>query len=240
MQSEYDERSTFDLLSWPHCTACSPSSGSPAGECVWTRVCRRGSEAAQVNEQAVLYALSTLAQTCAALAALVGALGIYAIQVLKDRHAVVERQIRSLLAGHPVPLDWASAITTDEAVRRARELVAHPEGQAQVEVVPQMQQALVEWDQFDPDQRRSKRLLGLFVGWNLFVIALSLVGFMFVPRLACRWWASASLWVVAIGTAVATGAMLAEAHGSLARRLRKWRLGNRLLSWLEEGHHDAG
>lgn len=103
-----------------------------------------------------------------------------------------------------------------------------------------MRRALVEWDSFDRDQRRSKRLLGLFVSWNLFVIVLSLVGFTFVSKLTCRWWASAGLWVVAIGTAVATGAMLAEAHGSLARRLTKWSLGRWLLSLLEEGHHDAG
>ena len=205
-----------------------------------TRASRRESEAAQVNEQAVLYALSTLAQACAALAALVGALGIYAIQVLKERHAVVERQIRSLLAGNPVPLDWVYNITTDEAIRRARELEAHPEGQVQVNVAPQMRVALVEWDRFDRDQRRSKRLLGAFVFWNLWVIFVSLGGFTIVPVLMFRWWVSTALWVVAIGTAVATAAMLAEAHGSLARRLRRSSLGRRLLSCLEEGHHDAG
>jgi hypothetical protein len=187
-----------------------------------------------VNEQAVLYALSTLAQTCAALAALVGALGIYVVQGLKERHAAAEREIRSLLPPNRVAKDWAFGIPTDEAIRVARDVAAHPK-EAEKPLALQLEQALVEWDSFDRNQRRGKRLLGLFVSWNLLVILLSLGGFTFISKLTCRWWASAGLWVVAIGTAIATGAMLAEANGSLARRLTKRSLGRRLLSWLEEG-----
>ena len=42
----------------------------------------------------MLYALSTLAQTCAALAAFVGAVGIFRLQVLRDRYAALEREVR--------------------------------------------------------------------------------------------------------------------------------------------------
>ncbi len=38
-----------------------------------------------MNDQAVFYPLSTLAQTCAALAAFVGAVGVYRLQSLKDK-----------------------------------------------------------------------------------------------------------------------------------------------------------
>jgi len=45
----------------------------------------------------VLYALTTIAQTCAALAALVGALALYRLQAMRDAHNAQERVIRELL-----------------------------------------------------------------------------------------------------------------------------------------------
>ncbi len=43
----------------------------------------------------ILYVLSTLAQTCAALAAFVGAVGIFRLQVLRERYAALEREVRA-------------------------------------------------------------------------------------------------------------------------------------------------
>jgi hypothetical protein len=50
-----------------------------------------------VNENAVLYALSTLAQTCAALAAFVGAIGLFLLQSLREQQRVAERALRGSL-----------------------------------------------------------------------------------------------------------------------------------------------
>ena len=50
---------------------------------------------------AVLYALSTIAQTCAALAALVGALALYKLQVMRNTHAENERALRPVTAAAP-------------------------------------------------------------------------------------------------------------------------------------------
>ena len=46
----------------------------------------------------LLYALSTLAQTCAALAAFVGAVGIYRLQLLQASRNTIERNVRGLAA----------------------------------------------------------------------------------------------------------------------------------------------
>ena len=44
-----------------------------------------------MGETTVLYALTTLAQSCAALAAFVGALGVFRIQMLRDQKRDAER-----------------------------------------------------------------------------------------------------------------------------------------------------
>lgn len=47
-----------------------------------------------MSETVLLYALSTLAQTCAALAAFIGAIGLYRLQSLKDRRTGFFNEIR--------------------------------------------------------------------------------------------------------------------------------------------------
>ncbi len=48
-----------------------------------------------MNETAVLYTLTTLAQSCAALAAFVGAVGVFRIQLLRDQRHNAERELRT-------------------------------------------------------------------------------------------------------------------------------------------------
>ena len=60
---------------------------------------------------AVFYALSTLAQTCAALAALVGALALYKLQSMREGRAATERNLRELM----VPL--SSAVESPHSTR---------------------------------------------------------------------------------------------------------------------------
>ena len=60
----------------------------------------------------LLYALSTLAQTCAALAAFIGAIGLYQIQALRNRHLSAFHDI-SATQGHPT-------MSSDDLLRKAR------------------------------------------------------------------------------------------------------------------------
>jgi hypothetical protein len=139
-------------------------------------------------ETTILYALSTLAQTCAALAAFVGAVGLYRLQSLRDRRRDLLRDIEGNL-GH---LPTTEEVLLDEARRQA------PDRRL---LTPLLQEA----EQMPHRLRQSRRSLVAFEGWNLLVIFAALVGFNHVTALAaCRWtlWA---LWPVALGTVAVTG-----------------------------------
>ena len=181
-----------------------------------------------MNEQAVLYALSTPAQTCAALAALVGALGLYRAQASRTEQVQTEATIRHLLVSSGVPAGEATLLPTENATNRARTIAA-----AQPQNLD-LAAAVNKWDRYDPSFRPSNRLLILFGAWNLGVILLSLGGFTVVPALTGRVWASALLWGLAIGTVITTGAMLLEANDSLSKWLATKRLA-RVVHWLERG-----
>lgn len=152
----------------------------------------------------ILYAMSTLAQTCAALAAFVGAIGLYRLQMLKERRAETERTIRRLLMPRHVSLDWAFALPEEEVVGRARRVV-EANDQADRPFIPRLQELLSQWDAFPRQYQRRSRSLVIFVGWNLLAIFLSLVGFTFVPNLVTNPLASFGLWALSVGTVVVTG-----------------------------------
>ncbi len=139
-----------------------------------------------MNGTAVLYALSTLAQTCAALAAFVGAVGLYRIQALKEKRRAMYDDIYAR-QGRP---STSSKVVLDEAVRRCAD-------------DPVMREYLDGYNAFDPAIRSSRKWLVVFEGWNLLVILFSLVGFAYVPWLVEV--GSLILWIAALGTVGVTG-----------------------------------
>jgi len=149
----------------------------------------------------VLYALSTLAQTCAALAAFVGAVGIYKLQLQRDEHRRTEQTIRVLLfpvLGNVAPLPF------DDVLTIARTNVAERSPLLQADARVRLPRALADWDDFTGRHRRVTRALFMFEGWNLLVILVSLVGFNYVLALAScptTFWA---LWAAAVGTVAVT------------------------------------
>jgi hypothetical protein len=164
----------------------------------------------------ILYALSTLSQTCAALAALVGALGLFRLQSIRVRQADVERGMRHLLVNVSGSAEWANTLPTNLLVDR--DAPAFVRDVNNDESRNRMQRFLDEWAAFDPDYRRTSRLLGLFIAWNIGAIGLSLVGFLFVYRLAGTLLSVYVLWILAAGTVLATGVMLTEMRGSFVTR----------------------
>lgn len=162
-----------------------------------------------MTEQTLLYALSTLAQTCAALAAFVGALGLYRLQSLDRERQETLHKLQAHLRGVRIsPRDLPFTLTRD-IVEIAKTVVASPHDQER-ERVPQIEEALKEWESFEPDHRRCKRLLFIFGGWNLLVILGALVGFDYLCFLSKWAWTSWALWAVAGGTVFVTGWMLLE------------------------------
>src|SRR5690242_1572015 len=116
----------------------------------------------------ILYALSTFAQTCAALAALVGAVGLFRLQVLRDRYRSADRDLRAfaeLVAGRPNAVG-----DLDRIVKIVREGLNpgsphYMDARAAIDVIVG----------FDTSYNASRSSLIVFEMWNLAVVCLSLV-----------------------------------------------------------------
>lgn len=143
-----------------------------------------------MNDQAVFYALSTLAQTCAALAAFVGAVGVYRLQSLRDKRHGLLGSIRAR-RGNP---------TED-----AKTLVARAAAHAKAQKDHELQDLVTRHDQVAPTIRRNVSALCFFEAWNLFVILISLAGFAHTHRLVGSWWTPRALWCIAVITVIVTG-----------------------------------
>ena len=152
-------------------------------------------------ETTVLYALSTLAQTCAALAAFVGAVGIYRLQLLRADQNALERDVRGLAAQMSlVGADVAALVPFDLVIERVTSV-----GQTSDPRIARAREELATWRARPRRIQRDRNALLIFEAWNLLVIFVSLVGFNYVTPLAsspCSFW---GLWAAAVGTVVATG-----------------------------------
>lgn len=152
-------------------------------------------------ETTVLYALSTLAQTCAALAAFVGAVGLYRLQVLREQRREVERDLRGIAAHpHVLAADVAARLPFKEILDGVQ---TASEGRGGISDLAR--DTLTRWRTALPLLGRSQRALVLFEAWNLLVIFAALVGFNHVPELAACPWTLRALWPVALVTAGVTG-----------------------------------
>ena len=150
-----------------------------------------------------LYALSTLAQTCSALAAFVGAIGLYRLQHLHNEHAVSEDKLRGLYAAATLSKETASRQTIEEIVRLCQVALEQPSS-VSVVVLEGMQRVLAEWNTFGPRLSHATSMLMIFEAWNLIVIGCSLAGFNYVPSLAGSSIAFWGIWVAAVGTVLVT------------------------------------
>jgi len=189
-----------------------------------------------MREQAVLYALSTIAQTCAALVAFIGALGLYRIQTVRAEQALHRATtMRGLVARYRInPGEDAALLPTNEVCDRMQDVISHPRTSAETDEQSRFQAELDKENSYDQDFLRGARMLTYFGGLNLLVILLSLGGFSAVPLLAC-WWRTfiGLLWAVTLLTVLTSLLMLLEMRDSLALRLRPWRLGRWVLQHLE-------
>jgi hypothetical protein len=155
------------------------------------------------EQTTILYTLSTLAQTCAALAAFVGAVGLFRLQAIRDQRRDLEREMRSL-----APLmrqDFALTQPLQVVFEMVHKLVSSPATPEIEEKIRVFYLAVRDWWATGPLLHDSRRALFAFEGWNLFVIAVSLVGFNHVAWLASWEFTLWSLWPVAIITAAVTG-----------------------------------
>jgi hypothetical protein len=155
----------------------------------------------------VLYALSTLAQTCAALAAFVGAVGVFRLQLMREVQRTAERDLRGLVGGAHL-LQEAHFRHMDEIIQSVETARGHavPEGYTHPfwEATQAAGRALDDWRALAPHLIRSRRWLVIFETWNLLVIGAALVGFNHVPALAACPWTLPAVWPIAMVTVVIT------------------------------------
>jgi hypothetical protein len=162
-----------------------------------------------VTENAVLYALSTLAQTCAALAALVGAVGLYRLGLLGEQQRTAEVALR--VFGSRTGLQERDVVPIQEVigyVGRSRARANEPENLQNAgyqAAVRASEDALVRWNAFGPRSHRSRWALIAFEAWNLLLIGASVAGFNYIPCLMSWPGTFWSLWAAAVGTVVVTG-----------------------------------
>jgi len=147
-----------------------------------------------MSETALLYALSTLAQTCAALAAFVGAVGVFRLQVLREQRRTAEQDLRML--AHELGIGRLDVPVVP--LRQVVELVRRTDRD-----VP-AREALHRWEAFVPRIRQSRWALIVFEVWNLIVIGAALIGFNYLSAMTCARWTSWALWVVALITVFVT------------------------------------
>jgi len=156
----------------------------------------------------VLYALSTLAQTCAALAAFVGAVGVYRLQLVREGQRTAERDVRGLAVAAELFGPDVHFRPMDEITQKVETARGHPVPQDFTRPYWKAAQAagraLDDWRAFGPRLIRSRRWLVIFETWNLLVIGAALVGFNYVPALAACPWTLPALWPMAVVTVVMT------------------------------------
>ena len=164
--------------------------------------CPRYLAAVSPEETTLLYILSTLAQTCAALAAFVGAVGIFRLQTLRDQHAALEDEARR----------WAQETTGQydffrmsmEILQERMEELEKAGTIAQSPHLNKYKETRARWKRV-PDLIKDSRLaLRVFEVWNVLVIVASLVGFNYVSEWADAPWLCRALWLVAVSTGLIT------------------------------------
>jgi hypothetical protein len=138
-----------------------------------------------MDDTTLLYVLSTLAQTCAALVAFVGFVGLNQLQVWQQRRTAVHDEIAAIVGSSTDVLSIARGprfAEQGEITRRVR-----------------------RWDSIGTRIRGVRCALVGFEVVQLLVILVALAGFPFVDTLKNCWLTSVGLWILASMAVGSTG-----------------------------------
>jgi len=122
------------------------------------------------------YALSTIAQCAAALAALIGFLGLWRLDRLKQERDQVERDLRGLLVDLRVSDLRVNAPHIDAIIHDAEDLVAHPRDDKERARAPKVNTTLSRWRTIPREQQRFMGVLQRFLRKTLVILALAIIG----------------------------------------------------------------
>jgi hypothetical protein len=141
-----------------------------------------------MDKGTALYALTTLAQTCAALAAFVGAVGVFRIQSLEQGRQTVLENIRAHMGN---PTMTHSGVLAGAIQRSAND--------------PTFMELVQRHTAFAPIIRKNVGWFILFEVWNLIAILVSLLGLVYVDAFARCPYSPTGLAILSIGAVVCTG-----------------------------------
>jgi hypothetical protein len=151
-----------------------------------------------MDSTALYYALSTIAQCAAALAALIGFLGLWRLDRLREEARQIEPQLRELMSrtGRLTPTVQRvpgerpdlHRIPRWELNRRIDDVIANPQTGIEQEVQPALQATRQRGRHLPGEQQRLLRVLRIFLGVTLIILLAAIVGFLFVDQIKHRWW----------------------------------------------------
>ncbi|PYN84953.1 MAG: hypothetical protein DMD89_38535 [Candidatus Rokuibacteriota bacterium] len=130
----------------------------------------------------LLYILSTLAQTCAALAAFVGAIGLFRLQTVREQLRAAQRTLRENAANAGiVHRGLEFRVPFREVVKAAEEMPTTRPANSPWQAM--IREDLARWQRSVTRFQLAYVGLVLFETWNLLLIAVSLIGFNYVQVL---------------------------------------------------------
>jgi hypothetical protein len=148
-----------------------------------------------MTDQALSSALNTIAPVAAALAALIGFLGIWRLDRLREVKDRFEDEVRALVMqidGGDKPAEAPSYYGREYFLERAEELVKHPEtagGQSKVQAVHSRLQP--QWERYKRlpgEQQRLMRVLTHFLVLTFAILVVAIGLLAFTDELSARAW----------------------------------------------------
>jgi hypothetical protein len=136
-----------------------------------------------MDPTALYYALSTIAQCAAALAALIGFLGLWRLDRLREESVTVEQALRAVLRaiGINAPLTREAVVTT--ARDRVERWRSSGQRQGNVQAEEQLEPLLARWRAIPGDQERVMGVLQRFLRRTLVILAFAIIGLVFADAL---------------------------------------------------------
>jgi hypothetical protein len=143
-----------------------------------------------MDPTALYYALSTIAQCAAALAALIGFLGLWRLQQLREERDHLGQALRTGLITANVLQAWT--FTIEAVVSNARRIGERPYGEAEQQAKPQLDSLVTRWDALPDREQRLMGELSRFLILTLAIVVVAIVLVVFADVLSARawtWWA---------------------------------------------------
>ena len=140
-----------------------------------------------MTDTALYYALSTIAQCAAALAALIGFLGLWRLDRMRERHDQVEQNLRLLLVGHLGITDLTfNSVPMDAIMQKVEQFIAQHRDDQLKSLAGRMDAARTRRTAISAEQERLMCVLKRFLRRTLVILALA-IGLIVFAKAVSDW-----------------------------------------------------